>query len=152
MEVEVENDDKEYSSASGYSNGDCKLVSDKGLERRKISLRSVEARPHGPVVPELYQVFKAAGRNPIFFLGGYLGSYSVYAGKLETNLEKIWKTYKKHSGISLSNATHHPGEPWRVVAESCDVRSKPPIPNDTIAGIFRKKVEKISNEENSQDC
>ena len=113
---------------------------------------TVEAWPHGPVVPELYQAFNGAGRNPIFFLGGYLGSYSVYAGKLETNLEKIWKTYKKHSGISLSNATHHPGEPWRVVAESCDVRSKPPIPNDTIAGIFRKKVEKISNEENSQDC
>lgn len=111
----------------------------------------VEAWPHGPVVPALYEAFKGAGRNPINFLGSHLGSYSVYSGKLDKNLKKIWKTYKKHSGVSLSNTTHDPGEPWSVVAKNQDLRSKPPIPNDTIKDIFRKKVEKISNEQNFED-
>ena len=112
---------------------------------------TVEAWPHGPVVPALYEAFKGAGRNPINFLGSHLGSYSVYSGELEGYLEDIWETYKKHSGISLSNTTHDPGEPWSVIAKNYDVRSKPPIPNDTIEEIFRKKVEKISNEEISED-
>lgn len=108
---------------------------------------TVEAWPHGPVVPTLYEAFKGTGRSSIHFLGSHLGRHSVYSGELEGYLEDIWETYKKHSGISLSNTTHGPGEPWSVVAKDHDVRSKPPIPNDTIEGIFRKKVEKILSEE-----
>lgn len=105
---------------------------------------TVEAWPHGPIVPTLYHAFKDAGRRPI----KSLGSTSVYSGELEGYLEDIWKLYKEHSGISLSNSTHAQGEPWSVVVQTKDVNGKPTIPNDIIENIFREKVEKISNEEN----
>ena len=110
---------------------------------------TVEAWPHGPVVPTLYHAFKDAGRRPIRFLGSRssLSSRSVYSGELEEYLEDLWNMYKEHSGISLSNSTHAQGEPWSVVVQTKDVNGKPTISNDIIEKIFREKVEKISNEE-----
>ena len=114
-----------------------------GNDAGPLFSETVEAWPHGPIVPELYHAFKDAGRLPI----KSLGSGSVYSGELEGYLKDIWEHYKEHSGISLSNSTHAQGEPWSVVAQKKAVNDTPIIPNDIIEKVFRKKVEKILSEE-----
>jgi len=109
----------------------------------------IEAWPHGPVVRDLYIEFKGAGRGPIKDLGTRFATHDgqleivtpVYAGDLEPYLESVWNSYKKHSGIQLSNATHAPGEPWTLVAEKRDLSGKPTIPNELIEQVYSAKVE-----------
>ncbi|MBL9050829.1 MAG: DUF4065 domain-containing protein [Tabrizicola sp.] len=109
----------------------------------------VEAWPHGPVVRDLYIQFKDAGRGPITSLGSrfairdgkFASQTPVYAGELEPFLESVWMSYKRHSGIQLSNATHAPGEPWTIVSEKVDLSCKPTIPNELIEQVYRAKVE-----------
>lgn len=108
----------------------------------------IEAWPHGPVVRDLYIEFKDAGRGAITKLGKRLTSHDgqaametpVYAGELVGFLESVWNSYKKHSGIQLSNATHAPGEPWTIVAEKLDLSGKPKIPNELIKQVYSAKV------------
>ena len=114
----------------------------------------VEAWPHGPVVRNLYIEFKDAGRNPVKKLGTRLtmkdGNAVVetpqYDGPLNSYLTSVWDAYKKHTGIQLSNATHAHGEPWRIVADHYDLDGKPTIPNELIADVFRKKIERSKAE------
>lgn len=109
----------------------------------------IEAWPHGPVVRDLYIEFKDAGRGAIKKLGTRFAAHGgkfeietpVYAGDLEPYLESVWNSYKKHSGIQLSNATHAPGEPWTLVAEKRDLSEKPTIPNELIEQVYSAKVE-----------
>ena len=110
----------------------------------------VEAWPHGPVIRDLYIEFKEAGRRPITKLGTRLtmkdGNVVVetpqYDGPLNSYLTSVWDAYKKHTGIQLSNATHAAGEPWKIVANHYDLDGKPTIPNELIADVFRKKIER----------
>lgn len=110
----------------------------------------VEAWPHGPVIRNLYIEFKDAGRDPIKKLGTRLtisdGNPIVetpqYDGPLNSYLTSVWGAYRSHTGIQLSNATHASGEPWRTVADHYDLDGKPTIPNELIADVFRKKIER----------
>jgi len=110
----------------------------------------VEAWPHGPVVRDLYIQFKDAGRGPINKLGTRYavqnGKFQletpVYSGDLEPFFESVWNSYKAHSGIQLSNATHAQGEPWTLVAEKMDLAGKPTIPNELIEQVYSAKVQR----------
>jgi len=109
---------------------------------------NIEAWPHGPVIRDLYIEFKDAGRGAIKNLGSSLTAHDrqvtqetpVYSGELEPFLESIWDTYKKYSGIKLSNATHAPGEPWTIIAEKRDLSEKPTIPNELIKQVYSAKL------------
>jgi uncharacterized phage-associated protein len=80
----------------------------------------IEAWPHGPVVCDLYLEFKDAGRGKIKKLGTRLASHGgkfvletpKHDGSLSGFFDSIWNTYKRHTGVELSNATHAQGEPW----------------------------------------
>lgn len=121
-----------------------------GNERGPLFDEDIEAWPHGPVVRDLYLEFKDAGRGPINRFGKRLASHGgqvemetpVYSGDLEGFLESVWNSYKKHSGIQLSNATHAPGEPWTIDAEKRDLSGKPTIPNELIEQVYSAKVER----------
>ena len=112
----------------------------------------IEAWPHGPVIRDLYLEFKDAGDRPIRKLGTRLkvnisdGKVILeepqHDGTLDHFLEAVWSTYRKYTGIRLSNSTHADGEPWTLVAKLRDLTEKPTIPNDLIEDIFVKKVAK----------
>ena len=111
----------------------------------------IEAWPHGPVIRDLYIEFKDAGSGPIRKLGTRL---KVIDGEavleipeipkddisLDRFLGLVWSTYKKYSGIKLSNATHADGEPWNVISKHRDLTEKPTIPNELIEKVFCGKV------------
>lgn len=113
----------------------------------------VEAWPWGPVVRELYGQFRSAGRGPIqeqratiVTKNGWLDYTYQEPPRPEQNvmdfLKQIWEIHRPYTGISLSNATHAPGEPWTIVKDlhSDDLSSKPLIPLDLIRDVFRGKI------------
>lgn len=110
----------------------------------------IEAWPHGPVVRDLYIEFRSAGRGTIQRLGSRLTvsgmqvtpETPVYSGELDSFFESVWNSYKNHTGIQLSNATHAPGEPWTIIAENLDLSGKPSIPNELIEQVYSAKVER----------
>ncbi len=114
----------------------------------------IEAWPHGPVVRDLYIQFKDAGREEIRRLGVNISERSDGEFELEipkvrdastvSFLNSVWDTYKKHTGIELSNATHRTGEPWSIVSHLQSVDEKPTIPNDLIEKVFKKKISEKS--------
>jgi uncharacterized phage-associated protein len=88
----------------------------------------VGAWQYGPVIPDLYQAFKRFGNDPITEEAKELriqdGKLIFYIPRIQRSgddtsaaeakalIEKVWKTYGKHSAAQLSNATHLPGTPW----------------------------------------
>jgi uncharacterized phage-associated protein len=88
----------------------------------------VEAWRYGPVIPVLYQAFKRFGNDPItedakewniqngkivFFTPRIeQSSDDPSSAEVKVLIEKVWKTYGKHSAAQLSNTTHQPGSPW----------------------------------------
>lgn len=77
-----------------------------------------EAWKYGPVLPNIYSEFKGYGGNPIT-------SYGMDANKrmLKVKLENgtdlyeifnnVWNTYKKFTGIELSEFTHQENTAWK---------------------------------------
>lgn len=114
----------------------------------------VEAWPWGPVVRSLYLQFKDFKRSPI---KGRPALALVSAGdgaphvhwappppppeRVVAFLDQLWKGHGVFTGVQLSNATHAPGEPWTLVAETDPtLKDKPLIPNDLIRDVFKQKL------------
>lgn len=112
-----------------------------------------EAWPWGPVVRDVYMQTKDYGRGPVteplWEFGkddeggfGFITPEGVPA-ELRPFIEAVWNAHKKFSGVQLSNATHAPGEPWTIIKDKLGTDSKPKIPNDLIASVYRQKLEKM---------
>jgi uncharacterized phage-associated protein len=119
----------------------------------------ISAWPWGPVVRELYSDFNSAGRNPITTqraarlvkTGQGPASYRLALpeppdAEVMDFLKQIWEVHKPYTGISLSNATHMPGEPWTTVKDLHfgDLSSKPIIPNEVIRDAFQAKIANVN--------
>lgn len=68
-----------------------------------------EAWVHGPVCPELFQVYRDFGSGPIN-IETYFSEEIFDCGQLET-LEQVWNDYGCYSGDVLRSMTHQE-EPW----------------------------------------
>lgn len=81
---------------------------------------------YGPVVPEVYQVFKNYRSNRItsFYMNPD-GSFNTVAFKVNSNFDKafnfVWNKYSRIDGIYLSQLTHQPDTAWSK-ADSRDER------------------------------
>ena len=92
------------------------------LAKQPLINETVEAWPYGPVIPGLYQEFKAWGKNNITKAakGFAINGTTFYEYDLEIDkddqirvfLDKIWNKYGKLDGYLLSAITHLPGSPW----------------------------------------
>lgn len=111
-----------------------------------------EAWPWGPVVREVYAQTNGYGRGPIT---GRLWEFGKTAdGRfdfvtpegvpdgLKAFIGSVWVTHKRFSGVQLSNATHAAGEPWTIIKDRLGTDSKPKIPNELIASVYREKLER----------
>jgi uncharacterized phage-associated protein len=114
----------------------------------------VEAWPWGPVVRPIYFQTKDFGRGPItsrlnelqFDPASPLKSRFVDTDVTDEEtrafLTRVWDVHKPYTGIQLSNSTHAPGEPWTIIHQQYgSLESKPIIPNDLIAAIFKDKLQ-----------
>lgn len=111
-----------------------------------------EAWPWGPVVRTVYIQTKDYGRDTVTEKLWELGKTAdgrfdlVQPEGVPENLkrfiEAVWNAHKKFTGVQLSNATHAPGEPWTIIKDKIGTDSKPTIPNDLIASVYRAKLER----------
>jgi len=122
----------------------------------------IQAWEYGPVLPTLYEEFKAYGRGPIRELAMDVEFTRTQDGKLEVRthvhdlrdnagseqlvtlrrfLDRIWEVYGQYSAVQLSNMTHVPEGPWAQVTESSwlpdgKLPKGLPINNQTIRPYF----------------
>lgn len=119
----------------------------------------IEAWPWGPVVRSIYEQTAGAGRNPITAKmttlvrtgTGFLNFRLIPPPPIEdvgvkAFIKEVWDIHKPFTGVQLSNSTHAPGEPWTIVKDQYgSLDKKPPIPNDVIKAVFKKKIENAGN-------
>lgn len=112
-----------------------------------------EAWPWGPVVRDVYYHTRNLGRSPITTKISTLklnenGDFKLMVPEgvpddIKPFISAAWDMLKNYTGIQLSNATHASGEPWTIVKDQYngDLSTKPTIPNELIAHVFKKKLE-----------
>lgn len=82
------------------------------IRNKDLFRNRIEAWKYGPVIPDLYQVTKHHGRNPmpLDLIGGD-EDFPVQEDDKKF-LEEIFDAYGHLDGIRLSYLTHQAGTPW----------------------------------------
>lgn len=81
------------------------------LERGQSAFReSIQAWPRGPVIPEIYQLYKDCGAGPIPADRG--GRVDSLDGEEIELAQMVWDRYKGYSATRLSEMAHREA-PWR---------------------------------------
>lgn len=85
------------------------------VQNRDLFRNRIEAWQYGPVIPDLYHVTKAYGRNPIPL--EHVGNPQEIRVSPQDKefLEQVFSKYGHFSGINLSYLTHQAGTPWSQV-------------------------------------
>jgi uncharacterized phage-associated protein len=124
------------------------------LANEPLICNRIEAWDYGPVIPDLYQVFKVYGNEPITAPAQEWvvrdKKMVLITPMLETCPEEIermgaqkiiarvWQQYGRFTAARLSNATHAPGTPWAQVYKSGERNIL--IPNPVIKTYFESLI------------
>jgi len=105
-----------------------------GLRSKALFGNRIEAWQYGPVIPDLYQVTKPYGRNPIPLDAiGDVEDISL-APDDKRFIEQVFAKYGHLDGIALSYLTHKAGSPWsNVYDQRSSQRQRAQIPDELIA-------------------
>ena len=106
------------------------------LEMRKTPLivNKIEAWKYGPVIPDVYNAFRAQGVQPSTAVATHPNTVEA---RDEHLLEQIYNLYGKMSAMQLSDITHEPGGPWDLSSKQWGYFA--PIPNDLIQQHYELK-------------
>ncbi|MES2387123.1 MAG: type II toxin-antitoxin system antitoxin SocA domain-containing protein [Bacteroidota bacterium] len=98
---------------------------------------------YGPVVENLYHLYKRFGNGHIFDSEPLSVEVSNDT-KVMYELQSVWKTFGKWTAIKLSNWTHEKDSPWDIVwnKQKGNAIKSAPIPNQIILNYFVKFVKK----------
>lgn len=110
-----------------------------------------EAWQYGPVFPSLYHEFKDSGKGSIAKRATYMEisdgpdfnicvvepSVPVTDDFTWSLLNKVWDSYGKFSGLTLSDLTHRPDTPWKTTWDANEGRKNADIPNDVIEQHYK---------------
>ncbi len=105
------------------------------LEDHALFPQNIEAKPYGPIVPELYHEFKRFGVNPI---PGWSRDFDYHTKKFTIplvneddkealrSLNLTWIIYGEHFAIDRMTFIRQPGSPWHKawVAKERTVRNE----------------------------
>lgn len=111
-----------------------------------------EAWQYGPVFPSLYHEFKKFGKGSIkdratdFSVSdGPEFDVEVVEPEIDRSddftwslLNRIWETYGKHNGLTLSDLTHQSGTPWQITWSKSDGRKNADIKNEIIQSHYKE--------------
>lgn len=101
----------------------------------------VAAWKYGPVIPAMYDAFKAFGNS------GIKVPPDVVSNNLDTRslniIDAVYNIYGQNDGIKLSELTHRPGTPW---SQSYNGYMFTVIPNETIKNYYKGLIS------NQVDC
>ena len=113
--------------------------------------RSIEAWDYGPVIPEIYQEFKAFGSGEITRPARELDWETSEFAPVpiptgDSNLLKVvdfvWASYGKYSGLHLSDMAHSNGSPWDITRKKNPGIKNAGIPSEALVNHFSKFVKK----------
>lgn len=99
-----------------------------GLKNRPLFNENIVNWTHGPVVEEVYYIYRNNGSNGIEYDGQYDRSIDR---ETEVILEEVYETFGKYSAWGLRNMTHEE-DPWKNT-----VRNQI-IPNSEIMTYFKE--------------
>lgn len=92
-----------------------------GLTNEPLISEGAEAWKYGPVIPTVYESFKAYGRAPVTQLAhtltpsGTISYYPLSNPDLSQFLDRVWDVYNRYSAVELSALTHQENTPWHEV-------------------------------------
>lgn len=112
-----------------------------------LFFQDVQAWPYGPVVPAVYEEFRGFGRNPIDGRALTFDSNlkvvpfrADLAPITEYVVNRVWQSYKGHSGLEMSAIAHQEGTPWHQMVghlKPKEIRNVV-IPNEVIRQHYLK--------------
>jgi uncharacterized phage-associated protein len=110
---------------------------------KELVKENFQAWKFGPVIPELYDVYKPYGSKPIddlFWLEftGKKPEIIQFSPKALEAINATWDTFKDADTIGLSNWTHKADSPWSKVYK--EGVNNIVIPNESIKNYFKQFV------------
>lgn len=109
-----------------------------GIDSRYLINEAVRAWRYGPVIPSLYQTYKAFGRNPIDTVPR--NRTNMLDEDQNVLIKAVLDAYREYDGIALSSITHQPGTPWDKVYRNGKGEDSI-IPNKLIAKHYKARFE-----------
>lgn len=107
------------------------------LYGRPLIKQSIEAWRYGPVIRDIYDVFKRYGGGSVAEpVEGFSEKFDPQEADL---IRQVFEKYGHFSGIALSTMTHEPGSPWATTVESSGRNGQ--ISNDLISDYFRRMID-----------
>lgn len=100
-----------------------------GIYELPLITEPVEAWPHGPVIPSVYERFRAFGKNPIKITPR--DNSESLSLRQRTLIDDTLDTYKDFETWALSAITHQTGTPWYQITSIYGAVGAI-IPNDLI--------------------
>lgn len=106
----------------------------------------VHAWKHGPVYPELYDMIKSFGNDPVTQIPESRREQvadTELAEREKSFVKAVYERYKEFSGADLIKLTGEPGTPWHATWRLSQVGVI--IGNDLIRDYYVKKARRESN-------
>ena len=92
----------------------------------------------GPVFPDIYDVTKKYGSQPIY---EHVSETTIQSDDTRIHLlEKVWKIYNKYSDVQLSSLAREDGS-WHITRKKYPNRRNVSIDDDTIEQAFKDKIQ-----------
>ena len=102
---------------------------------------SVEAWPYGPVVPQLYTLFKSYRAANIDRPCPLPPNTPALEADDDALIREVWAEYRGLSAIELSMMTHEQGSAWDLARKAADpADSSPVIPPAFIRDEFQRRL------------
>lgn len=110
---------------------------------KSLLSEEIQAWKYGPVIPSVYNEFKAYGNSPISSSFRISSAEMVFNPEVQRFLDFVWKIYKKYTAIELSNLTHVRKSPWEITISKNGgaVHFFQVIDNELIKGYFKDVLE-----------
>lgn len=105
-----------------------------GLSGRRLIDQPIEAWQYGPVVRDIYNATRGAGREPVY--GPLWAPSGALDGEQDDMIRQVFDLYGNMSGIALSNITHMPNTPWALTYKPGAFGT--PIDDGLIAAHYRR--------------
>ncbi len=81
---------------------------------KPIFSEEIQAWDYGPVIPEVYHVYKCCGSNAIEEAEAPFDEKKLSSEELDLLID-VYRNYGKYTGWALKDMTHRRGSPWSQV-------------------------------------
>ncbi|MNE05797.1 hypothetical protein D3C80_983710 [compost metagenome] len=99
-----------------------------------LSRNKIEAWKHGPVIPDVYRVFRQQGIDIAHADGSFPSQVDTYSANV---LDYVYRNYGNINAGRLSQMTHEPGGPWDTASRQFGFFA--PITNEMILPHYQAK-------------